>query len=292
MTTFPRRGKISSKKLLSLFIFTCAIFVYFDLFQSAQVARYLSSNEPRPIIYTFFSPLHKEDQHDEMIDVWKKEWEMAGFEPRILTIEDAINNPYFETMKEQVEKVFSTDVYNAYCLYRYLAIANVGGMMSDYDTMPLYLHAEDANTLINDGKFTSFERHVPSLISASKEEWQRVAQLLTEQMSKSEISHKSDMLLLREIGRDPSNDVDLELDGHSILGRTLYIKGKEQRVDCIVVQNKRAIHISHASFNWLQKRADEFGIDPNLPRTKVAEMYMNDFREQCLGEGNNIIEVQ
>ena len=74
-----------------------------------------------------------------------------------------INNPYFETMKEQVEKVFSTDVYNAYCLYRYLAIANVGGMMSDYDTMPLYLHAEDANTPINDGKFTSFERHVPSL---------------------------------------------------------------------------------------------------------------------------------
>ncbi|GFH61567.1 hypothetical protein CTEN210_18043 [Chaetoceros tenuissimus] len=233
----------------------------------------------RPISYTFFSPLHKEDQHDDMIDVWKKEWEMAGFEPRILTIEDAMKNPYFDTMKEEVEKVFSADIYNAYCLYRYLAIANVGGIMSDYDTMPLYLSTEEANTLVNDGKFTSYERHVPSLISASKEEWQRVAQLLTEQISKSDSWLKSDMLLLREVGRDPSNDVNLD-SGRSILGRVSYIKGEKQNVDCNAVHHKRAIHISHASVDWLQKRADEFGIDPNLPRTKVAETYMNDFREQ------------
>ncbi|GFH61659.1 hypothetical protein CTEN210_18135 [Chaetoceros tenuissimus] len=253
--------------------------------------------KPRPIIYTFFSPLHERDRHDNMVDLWKKEWELAGFDPRILTIEDAKKNPYFETMKAEVEQVFKTDVYNAYCFYRYLAMATVGGIMSDYDTMPVYFPIEEAmsDTLVNDGKFTSFEAHVPSLISASKEEWQHVAELLTEQIPKSKSWLKSDMYLLQELGHDPSNDVDLRLAARiaprtHILTSIPYTKGEKQKVNCHLLKNRRAIHMSHSSMSKLKKWGltpdyDKTGLHPTQHRAKLAETFMNDFREQCMGVG-------
>lgn len=176
-------------------------------------------------------------------------------------------------------------------------MANVGGIMSDYDAMPLHFPIEEAmgNTLVNDGKFTSYEVHVPSLISASKEEWQHVAQLLTEQITKSEAWKKTDMYLLKEVGEDESNDVDLWLMGNqNIMINVPYIKGEKQKLDCHLVQNKRAIHMSHRLTKEIREFSDEYGLDDQTEqqsRTQIVETLMNDFREQCLGYGN-VIEVQ
>ncbi|GFH61568.1 hypothetical protein CTEN210_18044 [Chaetoceros tenuissimus] len=254
--------------------------------------------KPRPVIYTFFSPLHENSKHDELIDVWKKEWESFGFEPRILTIEDAMSHPHFETMKAEVEKFFPTDVYNAYCIYRYLAMANVGGIMTDYDSMPLYFPIEEAmgETLVNDGKFTSYELHVPSLISASKEEWFKVAQLLTEELPKTDIPHKSDMLLLVELGQDPSNDIDFSLAGPrplSVVGEMPYIEGEVQKVNCDYLKNKRVIHMSHALTHYTKEAADKIGFKPDENRAKFVETFMNDFRVQCLlMDDEHLVEAQ
>lgn len=54
-----------------------------------------------------------------------------------------------------------------------------GGWMSDYDTVPLNMNAEDfGKELPNDGRFTTYQRHVPSLIVGNNEEWKRVSQAL------------------------------------------------------------------------------------------------------------------
>lgn len=114
--------------------------------------------KPRPLMHTFYSPLSNDDR-DGMIDLWKQEWELAGFDTKILTLDDAKAHPYFETMKEAVEKAFPIDTYNQYCFYRYLAMATEGGFQSDFDTFPMHFPIEDAlpDTLINNGQFTSFE---------------------------------------------------------------------------------------------------------------------------------------
>ena len=114
--------------------------------------------KPRPLMHTFYSPLN-DSEHDSMIDLWKQEWELAGFDTRILTLDDAKAHPYFETMKEAVEKAFPIDTYNQFCFYRYLAMATVGGFQSDFDTFPMHFPIKDAlpDTLINNGQFTSFE---------------------------------------------------------------------------------------------------------------------------------------
>lgn len=51
--------------------------------------------------------------------------------------------------------------------------------MSDYDTVPLNIDAEvDGINFPNDGKFTTFETHVPSLIVGDADEWDRVSKAL------------------------------------------------------------------------------------------------------------------
>ena len=62
-----------------------------------------------------------------------EEWEAIGFDTHILTMEDAKKHPLYDKMESVVKPVFRTD-YNAMCFYRWLAMANHGGWMSDYDT--------------------------------------------------------------------------------------------------------------------------------------------------------------
>ena len=95
----------------------------------------------RPVVKTFFQQLADPDSNevpeDPLLKVWKDEWEMAGFEPQVITMEDARKHPYYDTMKDAVETVFKTDRYNQYCFFRYLAMATTGGGWHvDYDTFP------------------------------------------------------------------------------------------------------------------------------------------------------------
>ena len=56
--------------------------------------------------------------------------------------------------------------------------ANGGGWMSDYDTFPLNFDAEVGAKISKYGVFTSFDSHVPSLISAAQHEWEKLLQLM------------------------------------------------------------------------------------------------------------------
>lgn len=265
--------------------------------------------KPRPLMHTFYSHLSNDDR-DGMIDLWKQEWELAGFDTRILTLDDAKAHPYFETMKEAVEKAFPTDTYNQYCFYRYLAMATVGGFQSDFDTFPMHFPIEDAlpDTLINNGQFTSFEgkfffqylhsllrvlhsyyisfstAHVPSLISASKEEWERVAILITEQLDKTEENFKSDMYMLRDVGLDESNNLIFLYDG---VVKLAPYKAKGD-IDCTPTDDSRVIHFSHHA----DTKLEESGLSPNFnerddliateERTRRAQVFMEEWRKQCL----------
>lgn len=144
-----------------------------------------------------------------MIALWKDEWENAGFEARVLTLADAQRHPYFETMKRAVEEIFLTDENNQYCFYRHLAMAVVGGgWMSDNDTFPTNFHMEEGIILPSNGKFTSFQAHVPALISASADAWKRVTKLMVEEIPKSSQDLKSDMMILYDLRMQGNHDID------------------------------------------------------------------------------------
>eukprot|EP00439_Symbiodinium_sp_Y106_P025954 s603_g3.t1 len=68
-------------------------------------------------------------------------------------------------------------MYDYHCYMRYLAMAEAGGgWMSDYDVIPTWFPPD--TDLPNDGRFTSYQNHVPALLSGTQEEWYRMADTL------------------------------------------------------------------------------------------------------------------
>ena len=54
-------------------------------------------DKPRPLMHTFFHYLEDErlKRDNNLLDIWKKAWYLAGFYPVVLTIEDAQRHPLF-----------------------------------------------------------------------------------------------------------------------------------------------------------------------------------------------------
>jgi len=244
----------------------------------------------RPIVKTFFQSLEDSSStapsHDPLLQVWKEEWEMAGFEAQILTMEDARKHPYYDKMREAVEKVFKTDPYNQYCFYRYLAMAVTGGGWHvDYDTIPANFPVRDAVFLPTNGKFTSHQRFVPALISSSEEEWSRVAKLLVEQIpKKNEEDGNSDMYMLMELEDEGNHDID---STEKVASARDVVAGKRS-INCKVMNHSFAVHFSHSAMMGLYNKG-AYPLDVKSPneakssanRAKAIKMIMEDYRDQC-----------
>ena len=98
---------------------------------------------------------------------------------RILSIKDAEAHPDFADFDTKLKEVPLGDnvFYDRSCYLRHVAMAaSGGGWMTDYDTSPLNIDpAVYGSSLPNDGQFTTYETHVPSLIVGNSAEWERVA---------------------------------------------------------------------------------------------------------------------
>ncbi|GFH45044.1 hypothetical protein CTEN210_01518 [Chaetoceros tenuissimus] len=254
-----------------------------------EMKEIVEESKGRPVMHTFFQPL-EEGASDPLLDLWRKEWESNGFETRVLNMQDVESNPAYPEMKAMAEAFFTgkdAGYYNMLCFYRYLAMANVGGgWMSDYDTFPINFPIEKYSGLANDGKFTSFQAHVPSLISASGSEWQRVAELFIKQMPVSTADWKSDMFLLQEVGNVKENDIILYDQGSYV---ETFLKYKERDVvDCGKYKRFLVLHCSHLAITTIEEQDlvptyDYSEMDETVKRAKITEIFMDQWREQCGG---------
>ena len=143
--------------------------------------------QERPVIYTFYQleqkpsgKLDKMKDHQMLIDAWSVAWTDSGWDPIVLTLEDAKQHPDFEYYNDLfISKTNENFVgsYNYFFFMRWLAVAaqNQDAFMSEYDTFPLSIEVEDGIDLPNKGAFTGYERFIPSLMSGSANEWSRMA---------------------------------------------------------------------------------------------------------------------
>lgn len=152
--------------------------------QLATTSTTTQENSGRPIIYTFYNPLLEdafvtqmtESGDAALVKAWKASWWDAGFDPRVLTLDDARSHPLFIPIDYAMEHTW-LDGYNKMCIWRWVAMSNVGGgWMSDYDVFPLRLFETTNAPLPNDGALTVHDRFIPDLVSGSSEEWIRVGQ--------------------------------------------------------------------------------------------------------------------
>lgn len=216
----------------------------------------------KPVMHTFFDPVPNsccgmnEEGHETLLDVWKKAWEAEGWQTKVLTKNDAKSHPDFKSLNARLEKLHVTP-YNRRCFWRWLAMASLhdedgeeagGGWMSDYDLFPVGLTSERGVDMSKDGTFKSYSLHVPCLIHASSEEWDRIIHLMIDVIPETMEPDKkvTDMFMLQ--------DVDKKLGRSQMIWtkdvfepKFLYSADENGVLayDCNDLNSTLAIHLSH-----------------------------------------------
>ena len=273
-----------------------------------------STTESRPVMYTFYDrtdPGGKstgirstgmDDKSDnELLALWKRHWENAGWEPRILSLEDAKKHPSYDDYMSRLESLPMDGVsgkgknrlYNQLCFLRWLAMASAGGgFMSDYDLFPLGHGTGDLATLPpvllpNNGDFTVYSvvpnsqnAAVPCLMSAREEEWTRLAMKIlgaAVNMEVDEKSHITDMFALISLRFENTYiAVDEVVNGEYVL------LGKDWAPeDCAITNGKRAIHFSHHAIEVGDASYIKEGVLLPSDRSGVISHWMSQWMDVC-----------
>lgn len=264
---------------------------------SLHQARGLEGNE-RPVMHTFYNRIdptkfHKytgmTDESDaQLLLTWKRAWRLAGWEPKIISLDDAQAHPAYAEFDKllDLEKV-PFGYYDKLCFMRWLAMASVGGgWMSDYDTFPLR-GLTDAS-LPNGGKLTLYDTvaagAVPSVVSGTKEEYDRIARALLENTLERGIKEEfwSDMLSLMDLHQMDHNIFEVKdqvLKGE----RALSGKGSFNSFrDCnVMVGGNWAVHFSHRSITQGVYLGYLPRGDSASDRPQVAHDWLMEWDEAC-----------
>jgi len=203
----------------------------------------INENE-RPVMHTFFAPAYRRtDALEKDLLIWKQAWRGAYWNPVVLTLDDAKLHKDFEKFEEVFDSAsFEIGKYDRMCFYRWLAMSAAGGgWMSDYDTYPLHIAPSEFSVgLPNNGSFTGHQSHVPSLVSGSKDEWDRMVGLILAVYQKHTDGFWSDMRSLSEVREafiqeenvaNPSMFTDMDVMNRS---------------SCEETKGMLAIHFSHS----------------------------------------------
>jgi len=248
----------------------------------------------RPIMHTFFHKVKRMTTEDETLKVWREEWGNAGFETVVLTLDDAKKHPDFEEIEKLMKPLFGSEGYNALCFYRWMAMAVVGGgWMSDHDTLPLNFPIDEGLHLPNAGNFTSFQTYVPSLMSGTEEEWNRVFKLLIDAIPRindgpdAKNKRPSDMHAFEVLHREKNGSIIFSRYDAAV--HDGYIYKSPHKVDCKKLSG-RAVHLSHAYTAQAIKdglfpvEVDD-GVDEptGVMRAQGAKLFLNEWKFQCAG---------
>jgi len=94
-------------------------------------------------IYTYYEKINHVKQ-EEMIELWKESWSYAGFDPVVLGIDNAKENPFYEVFDDKIQylhlaiKAKKIENYGMSCYRRWLAYSCMKEeyfYVSDYDVL-------------------------------------------------------------------------------------------------------------------------------------------------------------
>ena len=106
-----------------------------------QKSRYYQSKMK---IYTYYENINFKQQ-DELVKLWEQGWARNGFDPVVLSLDDAKKSPYYGEFADQIHSVVSEVTgkplsrYGMSCYLRWLAYSTQADtdsfLVSDYDVM-------------------------------------------------------------------------------------------------------------------------------------------------------------
>jgi hypothetical protein len=245
-------------------------------------------NIRRPVMHTFYEM--SDAGEEDLLELWKEAWDKAGWDTVVLGLEDAQKHPYYDEMFSVIDPLWDM-TYNGLCYYRWLAMAaSGGGWMSDYDLFPTNFPKDEGfmENLPNGGHFTSFYRHVPSLMSGRDDEWMRVTKLLIEALKEDRVENafKSDMFTFQQLYEEDSHNIQFDVPEYNLNKGFLYMKTEE--VDCRQMDASHAVHFSHyqsllayetSTFPYKLRKGENLF----LKRGPAVKIFLADWEEQCIG---------
>ena len=253
--------------------------------------------QEKPIIYAFYAPIVRfgkdsvaqstreakiAETDEQLLEVWSTSWADAGYQPVLLSLRDAQKHPHYEAYVYALSKITllgaggRNQEYNEYCYLRYLAMATVGGgLLSDYDVMPLTGNQPPPQRL-EDDRFTVYQKTlnkagaVPSLASGSASEWDRMANVILRiSQGPPPDGGWSDMLALMHAGKQDAGTFFLR---NEVVG----YREAMQDPDSICKSTSHAwgIHMSHYDVLSMGYRVHD--------RPKVAKDFVQKYKSKCV----------
>tara|TARA_B100002019_G_scaffold216392_1_gene188987 strand:- start:4731 stop:5489 length:759 start_codon:yes stop_codon:yes gene_type:complete len=231
-------------------------------------------------IYTYYQNINHSNQL-ELIELWKISWSKKGYEPIVLTLDDAKKHSYFETLntemrsicKEIAKKEISD--YGMNCWFRWLAYATQAGekfYVSDYDAININFPITDPNEKLHLMDFAC-----PFLASGTPKQFENLCKAFVEvsnqriDILKQQTDHYHDqeffqynfMPNFNDSVENLRNEHDILMtrNRHELGGNIDPVKNKifaGRNIGYIENQKYKVVHVSHENIEILQKKYDKY----------------------------------
>jgi len=233
-------------------------------------------------IYTYYQDVNHSSQN-ELIDLWKISWSNHGYEPIVLTLEDAKKHSYFQTLNTEMRRIFKEITnkeiaeYGMSCWFRWLAYANQADekfYVSDYDAI-------NANFPITEphDKIQLFDDACPFLVSGTPKQFENLCEAFVEvsnqriDILKQQANHYHDQEFFQYNFTSQHNDSAEDLrNKHNILMTRdrskfggFYDPGEDEvrtnpfdNFDLIKKEKYKVTHMSHQVISFLKKRYKKY----------------------------------
>jgi len=142
------------------------------------------------IVYTYYEEINM--NRGWMLDYWKKSWQKNGWETVILNENNAKKHPKYKQVLNKINTMptVNTREYENACYLRWVAMACIGGLMTDIDVININYKP----TFFEYYELECYEYgRVPCMVSGSKKEYERVIQWILDW--RGDTHHISDMYL-------------------------------------------------------------------------------------------------
>lgn len=157
-------------------------------------------------VYSYYAPVAGMETPVELIDLWRSEWERQGWNPIVLNEDDAKRHTDFESFEQSIRQLptVNSPDYERSCYMRHLAMAERGGLLTDYDVMPRAFTPSDCIRVNAGRELTMLEpTRVPCAVVGTNSGFQSIVDFIKGYQLKPQDRyagrlHVSDMEILRK----------------------------------------------------------------------------------------------
>ena len=206
-------------------------------------------------VYSYFANINFKNQK-ELIDLWRSSWSSRGFEPILLTEEDAKKHLYYTDYIKELKQIHIdvldeeiTD-YGMSCYLRWMAYATIDSdkpiLTMDYDIINTGLDIIELEFPI-DTKIKLYSNYCPCFVSGTPDQFDGLCRKFV-RISKQNIKKCKRKKVPFGLG-NWYHDNEFFIYHHDLLNEDVIFTSSDKVLpfDCNVNMEGKAVHVSHSS---------------------------------------------